>query len=268
MKIVSIGEATIDRYIRQKQSFVGGIALNFAVHAKRCGADQVAFVSCIGNDDSGKWILDTLGKEQIDTTHLTVLPGETAECDISVTDDGERSFPGYRVGVLKHLKLTKPIASFISQQDVVSTHYDGETQDSRTSQLINLSYPSLKRVVDFGDWSAGKRKTISGETLDALDIAFFSGDSEAVDHLQSLAKQTSCLFIVTLGAAGSIALTQPEALFQPAIAADVLVDTTGCGDAFQAGFTVSYYREGDIAKALLNGATQAAQVLNHFGAFR
>ena len=55
--------------------------------------------------------------------------------------------------------------------------------------------------------------------------------------------------------------------FQAALEVDNLIDTTGCGDAFQAAFTVSYFRDGDIAAALFRGANQAARVLKHFGAF-
>jgi sugar/nucleoside kinase (ribokinase family) len=41
MKIAIIGEITMDHYPQQNRSFVGCISLNFAVQAKRCGAEQV-----------------------------------------------------------------------------------------------------------------------------------------------------------------------------------------------------------------------------------
>jgi fructoselysine 6-kinase len=56
-------------------------------------------------------------------------------------------------------------------------------------------------------------------------------------------------------------------LAQAAIQVDNPVDSTGCGDAFQAAFTVNYFRDGIVAAALHQGAIQAARVLNHFGAF-
>lgn len=58
MKLISVGETTIDYYPAIEQSFVGGISLNFAVHARRCGAESVAMVSAVGQDANGKLILD------------------------------------------------------------------------------------------------------------------------------------------------------------------------------------------------------------------
>ena len=56
-------------------------------------------------------------------------------------------------------------------------------------------------------------------------------------------------------------------MMQPAVDVKKIVDTTGCGDAFQAAFTVSYFKDGDIRKALKAAAQQAAKVIQHYGAF-
>ena len=93
MKIVSIGESTIDHYLGLNQSFIGGISLNFAVNAKRCGADVVSLVSSVGTDRAGKRVLAKLEQEGIDASHVAILPGETARIDIQITAQGERVFP-------------------------------------------------------------------------------------------------------------------------------------------------------------------------------
>jgi len=269
MKIVSVGEVTVDHYLNQNLSFVGGIGLNFAVQAKRSGAENVSMVSCVGDGSYGAWVLATLAKEQIDTTHLAVLAGKTAEIDIEVDEDGERFFPpgGFQLNVLGQLQLTENAKAFIAQHDVVSTQYDGEAADSLTAQLLELPTDKIKRVLDFGDWSDGRQKSLSLATLNAIDIAFFSGDEETVKWLEPFIEQVNCLIVVTLGAEGSLALTPTESYFQPALAVDKLIDTTGCGDAFQAAFSLSYFQDRDIPVALRRGAEQAAQVLQHFGAF-
>lgn len=226
-------------------------------------------VSCVGNDQMGKWVLATLAQEGIDTSQLAILPGKTAKCDIVVTQEGDRFFPpsGYETNVLSQLRLTAPIQRFIAQHDIAATQYGDGAADSLTAQLLQLPRNQVKRVIDFGDWSVGRQKPLSLATLDAIDLAFFSGDAMAVERLQPLAKRTNCLIIVTLGAGGSLALTASQPQFQPAIAVDNVIDTTGCGDAFQAAFTTNYFRDGNIANALLQGAHQAAQPLQHYGAF-
>jgi sugar/nucleoside kinase (ribokinase family) len=43
------------------------------------------------------------------------------------------------------------------------------------------------------------------------------------------------------------------------------VDTTGCGDSYQAAFTVSWRREHNISEAMQKGASAAAETLKHMG---
>lgn len=268
MRIVVIGEAAIDRYVRQGCLFVGGIGLNFAVHAKQRGAEAVAMVSCVGDEPLGRWVVATLAEQGINTEHVALLPGQTASCEIEVNAAGERFFPagGYHLNVLRHLQLTPEIAKFVGTYEIAVTQFAEDYPASLATQFLQLPR-HVKRVVDFGDWAAGRQQPLPLATLDAIDLAFFSGDETTIALLTPYAAQTSCLIVVTLGAAGSVALTAPHPQFQPAIVIDKIVDSTGCGDAFQAAFTTSYFGDGDVAAALLQGAERAAQVLQHFGAF-
>ena len=99
MRLVSIGECTIDSYRELQKEFVGGISLNFAVNAKRCGADSVSLISRIGTDHNAR-ILKKLAEEGVDSSCVTVTQGNTARQEIIVAD-GERIFPpgGYDSGV-------------------------------------------------------------------------------------------------------------------------------------------------------------------------
>jgi len=73
--------------------------------------------------------------------------------------------------------------------------------------------------------------------------------------------------VVTLGAEGSVALLNGEPIYEPSMKVDNVVDSTGCGDAFQAAFTVSYWRDRNIRLALKSGAKQAAKAIQHWGSF-
>lgn len=268
MRIAVIGEVAIDRYLQQQQLFVGGIGLNFAVYAKRNGAEHVAMVGCVGDEALGRWVLDTLAAEGIDTSHVTTLAGKSTTCDIVVTATAERIFPagGYHSNVLAQLQITPATQQFISTHDIAVTQWQGGDSNALLRQFLQLPR-QVKRVVDFGDWSAGRLRSLPAP-LDMLDLAFFSGDQTTVELLAPLARETACLIVVTLGAGGSVALCGSALHVQPAMAVDQVVDSTGCGDAFQAAFTTSYFRNGDIRAALARGAEQAAEVLQHFGSFR
>lgn len=52
-----------------------------------------------------------------------------------------------------------------------------------------------------------------------------------------------------------------------AVEVDTIIDTTGCGDSYHAGFVCSYMLENDIEKAMNVGSEIAAENLKHYGGF-
>ena len=269
LKIVSVGEITVDYYPELDRTFVGGISLNFGVQAKRCGEVDVSLVSRIGSDGNGRFVLQTLQQEGIDTTHVTILPGKTATCTIHVNNAAERSFPpsGYCPNVLTNMHLDTSELAFIQQNDVLVARYDhGQPEPFFDQIMFDLNFEG-RRVADFGDWSG-----FDGDYgrmfryLDQLDIAFVSGNQAAVQTLQPFSRQIEGIIVVTLGAAGSVGLVNGRFLHQPALPVPNPLDTTGCGDAFQAAFTTTYFRTGNVEQALRQGAVLASQVIQHYGA--
>jgi len=268
VKIVSVGEITIDRYLNLDRSFVGGISLNFAVYARRCGAEVVSLVSRIGADEGGRRVLEKLSREGINTSHVIAVAGKTAQIDIQIDADGDRTFPagGYHRNVLAKFQLSQAEHVFIQKHDILVTLFEEFQPDSVFDQLRRLDFNG-KRVVDFSEWRAGDENFPRlFPLIEAVDLAFVSGDQAIVEALLPLSRQIPGLIVVTMGAAGSAALVDGQPLFQPAEQVLLPVDATGCGDAFQAAFTVSYYRTNDVRRALQHGATQAAAVLGHYGA--
>ena len=134
-------------------------------------------------------------------------------------------------------------------RQVMSLPFDGW----RVADFLNLA----DYKIDFG---------IVEQFTEKLTIAFISGDYDLVENMRPLSRTTNCLIVITLGAEGSAALIKGEPVFQPSCPVTEIVDSTGCGDAFQAAFIVSYWREKDVKRALESGARQAATVLQHYGA--
>jgi fructoselysine 6-kinase len=270
VNIVAVGECTRDRYLDSVVDAVGGISLNFAITARRCGAGSVAIVSCIGVDDAADSIRERLAREDVDTTHLHALPGATASQAIRIAAAGERTFPagGYDAGVLATFHLDADDVSFIGTFDVVVAPY--------FRQIKQLFYPAMqaataraKRVADLLDGEdLGPDLSGLDPLLDTLDVAFISGNEETVELLLPRSRETRTLLVVTHGADGSSALASGIRHFEPAVVVPIVerIDTTGCGDAFQAAFTVEYFRCGDISLALHAGAARAATVIRHLGA--
>ncbi len=261
-----MGECTIDYYLDLQQGFIGGISLNFAVNCKRCGAERVSLVTRMG-EDHGARILQRLADENVDTSHVSMLKGATARQHITLTAGGERVFPpgGYLLGVLENYQLDDTALHFVQSHDVLASALFRQIEPL-FRQVIELPFDGW-RVADFLDLSDYDKDITAVERIhEQLNIAFVSGDQDMVERLRPLSRASPCLIVITLGKKGSVGLVKGEPVYQPSIAITNIVDSTGCGDAFQAAFTVSYWRDGNVERALESGAQQAASVLQHYGA--
>jgi fructoselysine 6-kinase len=269
MRIVCVGECTRDRYVDRGIDTVGGISLNFAVHARRSGAHDVALVSCTGTDAGAAAARAVLAREGVDASHLHQLPGATASQAIHLSAGGERTFPpgGYDPGVLATFTIDAGDASFIASFDVVVMPFFRQVE--HLFDAAHTAAAGAKRVADLLDGEdLGPGLSGIEPLLNSFDLLFISGTEATVEQFRSLSRQTRTLLVVTRGAAGSSALSGGERFDEPAIPvpAEERLDTTGCGDAFQAAFTVEYFRHGIVRRALRAGALRASDVIRHLGA--
>ncbi len=266
LRVVSIGECTIDHYLDLQKEYVGGISLNFAVHCKRSGAENVSLITRVGKNDGSK-ILQKLAAEKIDSSHVKTLNAPTARQNITLTSSGERIFPegGYDAGVLENFQLSEAEIQFMQSHNLLASPMFQQLEPL-FRQVMSLPFDGW-RVADFLDLTDYKKDIrVVEQFTEKLAIAFISGDHELVENIRPLSRSTNCLIVITLGAEGSAALIKGEPIFQSSTTVERIVDSTGCGDAFQAALTVSYWREKNVEHALESGARQAATVLQHYGA--
>ena len=270
MRVVAVGECTQDRYVKLGVAHAGGISLNFAINARRAGAESVALVSCVGTDLAAEAVRRRLSREGIDASQVHVRPGATTSQLITLAAGGERVFPpgGYDPGGLADFRLGADDLALIARADVAALPCFW--------QIASLVEPILRpaplgpvRVVDLLDGEdLGPGLAGLEPLLDVVDVAFVSGDDATVEQLLPLSSRSRTLLVVTRGAQGSSALLRGQRHDAPAEPVPVAerVDTTGCGDAFQAAFTVSWMRDRDLAAALHAGARRASKVIRHLGA--
>ncbi len=72
--------------------------------------------------------------------------------------------------------------------------------------------------------------------------------------------------VVTRSEKGAFALSNGQSSFVPAEPIDALVDTTGAGDLFAAGYLAGEARGLGLERSLKLGAICAAEVIQHYGA--
>jgi fructoselysine 6-kinase len=270
VKVVAVGECTIDRYPVLGAERVGGISLNFAVHARGAGAESVMLVSCTGDDRGAASIRHRLATAGVDASRVHEREGATASQRIELSDAGERVFPpgGYDPGVLADFRLDAADLAEVREADVVAVPVFRQLMPL-VDAVVREPRPRMLRVADLLDGEdLGAAFAGLDPLLEAFDLLFLSGAPALVDRLSDRTRDARGMLVITHGAAGATAISRGSRVFEPAEAVPraECVDSTGCGDAFQAACTVQLARGSDIGTALRAGAQRAARVLRHLGA--
>jgi sugar/nucleoside kinase (ribokinase family) len=121
---------------------------------------------------------------------------------------------------------------------------------------------------------AGRREgvlqMIEGGAVDILfgnedEMRLLSGGGSLHACLEALSAKVETL-VVTRGAAGAVACSGGRFVEVPATPVERVVDTTGAGDQFAAGFLAARCRGHDLGGCLETGTVVAAEVISHFGA--
>ena len=222
-------------------------------------------ISCVGDDDGADLVMASLAGSGIDC-YLSQIVGSTPVQYIEIEPDGEKRFVRYDEGVLKDFRFTDEQVAIIKASDLlVAPVY---------LQIVGLfgelmSISTKGRVsIDFADFLQHPDFELLDRHIEAIDVGFFginAGDSEAIEEIARRAAQHQKLFVVTLGAKGSLAFDGSESYRLPAVEVRQVVDTTGAGDAYAAGFLSRYCHGAGIHECMERGAAVAARVIGQVG---
>lgn len=254
--VAVVGDNTVDRYLGAEDAeYSGGNAFNVAVQLARAGV-AVRYFGAVADDADAAIIRRGLSLNGISEADLVVLPGSTAVTDIRVADDGDRVFEREEFGVTAEYVPSDAELAVIADADWIHL---GMLPDA-TALRRRLAQVRHGRL---------SQDCAVAEGLTDLDVAFVSAGEGA--DAERVAEETAAAgvptVVVTRGADGAIARTATDGsgatvYRQAALPADV-VDTTGAGDSFIAGFIVASIRDESIEAALESGARMAAATCGH-----
>ena len=270
MRITAVGDCGVDRYLTLGWDRPGGISLNFAVCARRLhpASDSVGVVSALGSDPEAAIVRRALAAFGLEAC-LTTLPGATSLQCIDREPSGEKVFVRYEPGVLAGYRMGAREREIIAGSDALMAVVYSQVEGLFHS-VMDCPSRGL-RAVDFGDLAGVTGGVGLVERYsERFDVGFFgltSADGERIDLLERLAWRSGRLLVVTLGAEGGLALGGEQRIACPAVPVPRVVDTTGAGDSFAAGFLFEYCRTRRVAESLRCGAEEAAQSIQQLGAF-
>ncbi|MBN1875968.1 MAG: carbohydrate kinase family protein [Anaerolineae bacterium] len=259
MNIIALTCLSMDLYPDQDLECVGGNALNVAVQCKRSGADSVSVLGAVGMDAYGETLLHYLEDTDIDASHVYRCAGATATHRLYLTRGSRQEQPGlWQGGVFDTFRLSDTDWDFVNTHDIVAI---GAFDPNFKTALQEVA-PQCKIVADFLDI---RDFDYMASVINRLSIAVLNGLREDVERARVLSAQHKAIILITLGAEGSVAAYRGQIYKQSALSVAEVVDTTGCGDAFQAAFIVSWFQEYDIHQSMQAGTEAAARLLAHFG---
>lgn len=253
----------------------GGAAANTAAWMAVLG-HPVSLVGAIGDDGFGQTLQAELLALGVDA-RLNVVPGRsTGTCVVVVDGQHERTmFPdsgangGLLASLARDLDLGEPDHVHLSGYALLNP-------ESRAAALEILGWARSNGVsVSLDPASAApirRDPTLFTRLLPGLDVvlanadeaAALTGGAEPREAAERLATWSS-VAVVKRGGQGVIASAAGHTFSVPALPA-VVVDTTGAGDAFAAGFLTAWLAGGGIREALDSGQRVAVQAVGRVGA--
>jgi len=257
----------------------GGSAANTLAGLAALGA-KCAFIGQVADDQLGEVFAHDIRAGGIEFgTPARAGDPPTARCLIFVSPDGQRTMNTY-LGASQFLPAGALDESAIASAAVLYLEgylWDPEEPRAAMRKAIAAAKVAGRKVAftlsdafvisRHGD---DFRKLIAAGEIDILfanqdELAALTGESDFDAGVASLAGRVP-LLVVTRGAEGAIAVNATERAEVSAEPIAKVVDTTGAGDLFAAGFLFGHVRGYSLAQSLKLGAVCAAEVISHYGA--
>jgi sugar/nucleoside kinase (ribokinase family) len=257
----------------------GGCAGNTAAGIAAFGG-RAGFVGGVAADQLGAFYRHALTAAGVEFTTPALDVGvPTARSMILVTPDGHRTMNTF-LGAAQHL----PASALDERQihDAAAIYLEGYLWDPETPRYamiraIEVARSAGRKVAfTLSDTFCierhrdGLNQLIDGGKIDVLfanqaEIEMLAGLPHLGSAVEAVRGKVETL-VVTRGEHGAVATRDGEQAEVAAEPVREVIDTTGAGDLFAAGFLFGYTRGRSLEQSLKLGAIAAAEVIQHYGA--
>ncbi len=257
-----------------EETVSGGSVANSIVGLSQLG-NKVGFIGKISADDLGQKYEDGLKKENVGyfySKKKEILP--TGTCLILITPDSERTMCTF-LGIAG--KISESDVDENSVKDSEITFLEGYLWDegdpkSAFNKAIQLSN---KVAMSLSDSFCVERHKAEFLNLvkNKLDITFANEQeitsligAKNFEEVISFCKEIGKLIIITRGGEGSVAISKEGVTECEAKKNLNIIDLTGAGDLFAAGYLHGYLNHLSIKESLVKGTEISAEIIQQIGA--
>ncbi|GAB2557723.1 PfkB family carbohydrate kinase [Leucobacter ruminantium] len=276
LRVAGFGDNVVDRFLDRGVLYPGGNCVNFAVFARRLGAES-AYLGVFGSDEAAAHVRSALAGLGVSTERCVEREGETGWCDVRVVD-GDRVFGEWAGGVVLDAPFEPDDADldYLSAFDLVHLGPYAALEGS----LPRLRERCALISFDLSDDPEQREPAYLDAVAPHVDLAILSAADLEWDEAEDLARAIHArgagLCLVTRGMEGSMLFDGDRAHRADAVGVDAL-DTMGAGDAFITAFVLALLERGwtrgrvpsaeTVREALTRAAAFAADQCSIEGAF-
>ncbi|MDA7552505.1 adenosine kinase [Candidatus Pelagibacter sp.] len=252
----------------------GGSVANSIVGLSQLG-NKVGFIGKVNDDNLGQKYEDGLKKENVNfyySKKKEILP--TGTCLILITPDSERTMCTFLGTAGKINAKDVEIDSIKNSEMIFLEGYLWDEGDPKSAfdKAIKNSKRAAMSLSD--QFCVERHKTNFLELVkNKLDITFANEqeitsliDAKSFKEVISFSRQLRKLIIITRGEKGSIAIEE-NSVTECDVKKDLkIVDLTGAGDLFAAGFLHGYINNLSTKESLEKGTEMSAKIIQKIGA--
>ena len=252
----------------------GGSVANSIVGLSRL-KNKVSFIGKVSDDKLGNEYETSLTDQQVKYCYNKKLEDiPTGTCLILITPDSERTMCTF-LGIAGLIAPNDIDENFIKQSELIFLEGylwdEGEPKAAfnKALKLANKSAMSLsdKFCVD------RHKKSFYNLVKNKLDITFANEqeireliDAKTFDNVIEFGKDLNKLLVITRSDKGSVAISGSEIVECESQKNLKIVDLTGAGDLFAAGFLHGYINRMSTKESLQQGTKMASKIIQKIGA--
>ena len=257
----------------------GGSAANTIAGVASFGG-KGAFVGKVRADEAGHAFAHDIKEAGVHFATPAAAEGPaTARCLVLVTPDGQRTMNTF-LGACQNLTRADIDADDVAASKILYLEgylWDPPEAKKAFIEAARIAHDAGREVAltlsDLFCVDRHQQEFLSLIRDGVVDI-LFANESELhalyqtadFDIALAALRQENILAAVTRSEKGAVVVKGAETFAVPAAPIDTLVDTTGAGDLFAAGFLTGYTRDEPLARCARLGSLAASEIIQHYGA--
>ena len=279
---MSLVDFNVINKICKEVNVVGTISGGSVANSIVCIAQNklnTAFIGKVKDDAMGKKFAEGLAKENV---HFKISQSPTdnytGRCLILVSPDAERTMNTY-LGISQELTEQDIDVKIIEESSML--YLEGYLWDlDNAKKAIRKAIESARKSDAIVAFSISDQFCVDRFRDEFLEIVYnyadiiFANESEIkslfeTNELESAIKEcqnTKKIFAITLGEKGAKIIKNSEIVEINPEKIENLVDTTGAGDLFAAGFLDSYLKGNNLFNCGTKGVNLASKIIQKYGA--